>query len=372
MAFDAAYFANSIVWAWRVELLLNGSVVDTLTAAPRREDGTVIGRGITGGGLSWSIYRDVRDEGNLELRLPATDAQAMSWDRYLVRVCLDMVSPTAIPHVLGVFLPTVSKVSYGDGWASFTLDLHGLTTYLQQARPIATYSMAAGANVAASLNTLLQNGTTYGRVAVTPSALVASADRSWPLDQPNTYLRIANDLCASLGYFSMYTSPDGWLTAQPYTNPGSRTPLHEFADDSRGLYLRGWTVNSDTWSIPNIVVARQRTNGDTVPLSASFGDASGTPYSYDKRGRWIYADPIEVDAPDTATLTAAATSKLRDLQAATTTMDFTYGFLPLIEHDAVLFTNRAANLSAAWTISSRSIRIGGSALVKATIRRVPS
>ena len=373
MAFDAAYFANTIVWAWRVEVLLNGSVVDTLTAAPRREDGTIAGRGITGGGLSWNIYRDVRDEGNLNLRLSAADARTISWDRYLVRVNLDMVYPAQIPHTLGVYLPTVSKITYGDGWASCSLDLHGLTTLLQQSRPTGTYTLYGGKIDSQLMQVLTGALTSYGRVAVTASDRVSSAVRDWPVDQANTYLRIANDMCASLGYFAVYTSPDGWVTAAPYTDPASRAPMHEFADDANGLYLRGWTVNSDTWSVPNRVIARQRVNGDSVPLTASYGDATGTPFSYDKRGRWVDADPIEIDALDTGVLAAAARAKLLDLQAVSSTLDFTYGFLPLVEHDTIVFTNRKAGMSATWALASRQISIGqSSALVKATIRRVPA
>lgn len=363
VGFADAYFAPSLSGTWVVDVVdrTTGSLLLSLTS-------TSDPVGVTGGKLDWSIFTPIRDSGSLELALPASVARSIRWDRVRVRVRWDMTHPEHAQHPLGVYLATSSETTYAGDWARVPLTLHGLTTLLARVRTTSTLTMAAGTLITDRVTQLIIDAG-IRRYAVTPSLAVLSGARSW--EPGTTYLSVVNDVLAAAGYFAVYTDPLGVVRADPYVTPSGRAIRHVFADDHQGLYLPGWKLALDDWDTPNRVTVIQRVSGDTAPLVAVVTDDDpDSPYRYAERGGWVDAERIEIDAPDLATLTAAGRRRLTEAQSSVQTIDYTYGYLPLVEHDAVRFTNTAAGLSADYTLAKRSISLDRPVpLVDAQIRR---
>lgn len=362
---DASPYASShISGRWRVDLLDR----DTWTPGESLTSGTGSDTGIVGGRLEWSIHRQVRDSGELTLRMPAARARELRWDRCRVRVGWDMTAPQELAHPLGVYIPTVAEATYTGGWASVPVTLHGLVTPLLRQRLTSTYTAPIGA-VTTNLIAQLLTESAVHRWVVTPSTHILSGARTW--EPGTTILEVANDLCETCGYYSLHTSPEGVVQAIPYTPPRDRPVQHVFADDHQGLYLPGWRVAQDDWATPNRLVVMQRTSGDTPPLTVVVTDDDpASPYRYEERGEWVDADRLEVDAATMAELAAAGRRRLVEAQATVQTLTYQYGYLPLVEHDAVRFVSASAGWEADYTIASRSMSLDDPVpIVDATIRR---
>lgn len=378
---NPAYGDEFVEYHWRIELLDYESwlLVETFTKA---DDTNPIG--VVAGELNWSIFKPISESGSISIVAPAEAASRFDWNRLLVRVAIDMVSPEQIEHTLGVYVPTVSSQTFDGGYVTLDVELQGRTVLLSQQKPTSTVGIPAGSVI----TDVIQTRTAHlPNVLVTPSDKTLSADRVYILGAEETSeLSILSDLAEAVPLFAAYTDPTGWIRFDLYLSPGDRPLVHTFVDDEHSMHAAEWMLELKTFDTPNRLTVFQRVDPVAVgdadegeveavePLVAVAVDVDPlSEFSFQRRGnRWIDADPVEADGETLAELLEIAEARLVEAQTSTQTLEITCLFMPFREHEAVRFVNRAAGLDEVFTVSGRSIQVGSSVMdvsLRRTLRR---
>ncbi|WNN93667.1 minor tail protein [Arthrobacter phage CallinAllBarbz] len=320
--------------------------------------------GVTEGSFDFSTFATIKSSGSITCVAPAVD-----WLRVRVQPWYTMTAlGQSVSWPIGVFIPASPGVDYSAPGGVQTLELYDKLLILDQDRTDGTYSVSAGAVVTDVVRGILR-GVGETRDAITDSAEKLKSAMVWEAD--TSKLKIVNELLDAINYFSLWADGHGVFHAAPYVAPGGRGIAWEFADDEHGIYSPDFTLDADTFNVPNRVVQVSTSDGETPALiGEARNEDPASPYSYNNRGRWITRVETEVEATSQAVLDALAQRRLVELSAVTETYEIEHALIPLELNDAVRLTRTAEEIQTGAVVQKMTISTAVGALVRSTLRGV--
>lgn len=201
--------------------------------------------GVLSGSLDWSIFRSVEGSGSIEIDLdPGLDIDWMS-----DRIRIIHHAPGGEETRWGTWMIAAPERQTTPTTVRTSMQLLDATETLNQ--PIGgVHSVPAGRRITAEIEDIFKRRSGWPWYTVEPqdsrlpTAIVPDPDTTW--------LQLANDLAAMVGYSSVRADRDGVLRCDPYVPVAQRTPLATYGPgDSR--MLGEWTEEMDLWSVVNIV-----------------------------------------------------------------------------------------------------------------------
>jgi hypothetical protein len=260
-------------------------------------------------------------------------SRELNWGNAVVRPYMTMTDGVITARFnLGAYLTSTPETNTGSTpttWAVTGYDiLHVLNSPVGDA-----YTVAAGTGyLAAAEQILLDQGITQYTIDQSSASSVLAAARTWVLDTTTTWLNVANDLLAAVGYQGLWSDWDGILHMSPYVRPLDRTTEWLYSTDlSASMLSPQQTKVQDYFNAPNRWVFYWSNDpSGTAPIEGAgiytFINYDYGPTSVNARGRVITAPPQQVDAVDqNALVTQAQNSIDADLRLKTT---FKLGVFP--------------------------------------------
>lgn len=317
--------------------------------------------GVTGGSLDFVANASIKGGGSITI---VDRGQDIDWlnDRIKIYYTVDGYGETA----LGVFLFSEAPESWSDTGRTYAVKLLDKNTILDQDAVEENTLVASGTVVTDQVATYLSNQ----NQAVTPSTATLAGPQTW---EPGTsYLRIINDLLATIGYFSMFPNGDGQFIVKPYVLPASRPIVWEFLDGENCIYIPDFTNDVDLFSIPNRFIAVGQGDGDTAALVSTYTNTDpDSPYSTVSRGRTIVAVETGIEAADQTTLDNYARRRLVELTSPTQSIEIQHAYVPgLTVNDAVWFRSQTAGIDARHVVTKTVIPLDPTALCTTTLQKV--
>jgi len=326
-------------------------------------DGQYLGpiRGVTGGNLTLSAATSVKVGGSIDV----VDVDGIDWTSARVRIRAD-VNGHGWP--LGVFVPSAPSAAWADGVRSWTVELLGMCTTLDQDRLPTSLSYPAGTVVTDAVRAQIMAAGQSG-AAVTDSPATLAGGMVW--EAGTSRLQVINDMLAAAGYWSLSTDGDGRFVAEPYVRPAERDPRYGFLDGDDAIYLDAFTRDQDVYSIPNRVVLVGVADGATPALTATAENTNpDSPWGYPRRGYWITYAETGIEATSQSALDALARRRLIDMSSATATVNLQHALVPLDLNDVVRLRRVPAGIDARHTVQSMTIPLDPLGLVSTTLREV--
>lgn len=205
-----------------------------------------------------------------------------------------------VEHPQGVFLLS-SPVRKIDGQGVITREVEAYDPLQVYADDLFTarYTVAAGANVIASVVTLLGSVP----MAVSPSTKTLATASEWK--PGDSKLKAINELLDMVNYESLSFDEDGRAIVQEYRSPLERAEEYEYGADDRGLVVPEVEQELDLWSVHNqwVLVVSDPDRED--PLISSYTNTDpASPTSTIRRQRTITDFREEQDAADQTSLDA--------------------------------------------------------------------
>lgn len=318
--------------------------------------------GVEGGQLDFSIYNTIRSGGSLNV----VENQTVDWMASRVKVYYVLATEAGdVEWPLGVFIPAAPVATINGSKKSKTVELYDKMLILQQDAFDETYVVAAGANVTDAVRSIIES-TGEDNISITDSDETLSTTMFWPAGE--TKLRAVNDLLAAINYFSIWCDGNGQYRAEPYQAPASRPLAHTFADDENGLYVPSFTVDADTFDVPNKVILVV-SNPEEELVSVATNTDPDSPFSYANRGRWI----VKVDKADATSqdvLDGIAERRLVEASQVASTVDITHAWLPIYLNNVVGFTSSESGTSGTFAVVKQNITLKDGVLPKTTLREV--
>lgn len=320
--------------------------------------------GVSEGTFDFSVNNTIRSGGSL-----TTTGQDIDWLSVRIQPWRTVkAAGQTIEWPAGVFIPASPGVDYSAPGGIRNLELYDKLLVLTQDKIGATYGIPAGVNVTSTIRSLLQEAGEV-RDAITDSP--ATLRTSMSFEAGTTKLQIINELLESINYFSLWVDTRGVFQGTPYVAPGGRGIAWTFADDHRSIYSPAFTIDEDTFNIPNRVSLVSTSDGETAALTAEArNEDPNSRYSFNRRGRWIDDTQQEVEASSQGVLNDLAQRRLIELSSATQTFNISHAPLPLELNDAVRFTRAAENISTTAVVQAFSISTAVGAPMKLTFRGV--
>lgn len=278
---------------------------------------------VTDCSVEWTQYGQIHGSGSLTLDGPLASQQLMIAPTRFVR------ATTTTAHRRGVYLAAGGKRTINREWIQVdggmqlitdqttTVNLYGQELRLSRVPIADPLDWPAGTRYTDAMVQLLDRvGITD--IAVTHSPLTMPAP--WHIapgkdddDHPRNLLTALNKLAEAINYWSLRFSLDGTAIIAPYVPPRSRPEHYRFAPEVDADWYRGEvSEESDGWDVPNVMVGVARQEGDLPPLVYTARNHDKGPYSFATRGFWTGPQdgPVQVDAPDWATLVDVMDRKL--------------------------------------------------------------
>jgi hypothetical protein len=223
----------------------------------------------------WIVKRDnlANVHGTLE---NLTISRALAWGYDRVRPFQLLSSPSAgldgVRWNEGVYLMTTPDTALGEtpqSWVVSGFD----QLYLLQDCIGDSYSVAAGANVLAAVRAVFVAAGIVSPVLLdsSGSAKTLATAMVWVQDSSNapTWIKVANELLAAIGYRGLWCDQDGAFRSGPYVQPENRPSEWTFAvgDLKVGMVAEDRKVTNDVWGVPNWM--RFVRNQDTPPTEGA-------------------------------------------------------------------------------------------------------
>jgi len=175
----------------------------------------------------------------------------VNWENQRLRPHItleDLETSTTQKWNLGVYLPEVPKRTAAQTPQLYTVGCYDVLSVLNV--PYGkSHTVTAGTSYVTAATALLDaSGEPYSMDQVYASVTLAE-DRTWPIDQQNTTLKIINDLINPLGYINLYSDRDGRLTARNWGSPGHSPLVATYDTTSSSIsFLR---EKVDLFNVPN-------------------------------------------------------------------------------------------------------------------------
>jgi hypothetical protein len=320
--------------------------------------------GVTNGSFDFSVAATIRSGGSITCQ-----GQGIDWLKVRIQPRYTMTAGEyTLEWPLGVFIPASPNVDYSTPGGTRTIELYDKLLILDRDETDGTYSVAAGAVVTTVVRGILVAAGEV-RDAITDSTAVMRTSQVW--EAGTTKLKIVNELLASINYFSLWVDGYGVFHGTPYTDPGARGTAWTFADNADSIYSAAFTVDEDSFDVPNKVTLISTSDGDTAAMTATaLNENPDSKYSFNQRQIWISKTETEIEAADQGTLNLLAQRRLVELTGTTETFNIDHAYIPLDLNDAVQFTRAAESISTRAVVQSMTISTEVGAPVKTTFRGV--
>jgi len=318
------------VESWRVDLLTaDDATVGTLD-------------GVTGLSLDHKAGATIHGGGTLSL---SDVGQGVDWLSARVMPWFTVDGYGSWP--LGVYLLASPRERHSDGPTSWRVELLDKLAVLDQDAVSQSYSLPAGTVVTDAVATVIAAAGETA-VAITASTETLTSGMVW--EAGTTRLRIANDLLASINYWSLRCDRYGRFTASPYVRPQDRVPVRAFTPGPDAIVTPDWSKDEDLIAVPNRVIVISDGTLDVTGLVglAENTDASSR-FSEPSRGRWITVVE-DHDATSQTVADAIAARRLIELEAVSATYDIEHAMVPQDLHDVVTLTDGPASVQG-WAVS---------------------
>lgn len=256
---------------------------------------------LVGGEVERNNYASVHGSCRLAL------LRSLAWGRDRVRPWMEVGGER---FNLGVYVLTTPDTKRGEEPATYDVTGYDLLHLLQDG-PGDTYVVTAGTTYLTAVQAVVTAsgiGATV-RLDGTGQATTLPTDMVWCLTEDGpSWLRIINDLLASIGYRSLWANHDGELRSAPYSAPSSRPVewVFDTSDAATNLVGEERTLTEDVWGRPNWWrfvrkgTATQPTEGAGLYTVQNVSDG---PTSQDSLGRTV-RKVVYLDAADQASLVA--------------------------------------------------------------------
>lgn len=229
------------------------------------------------------------------------------------------------------------------------------------------YSLPAGTVVVPVVVALITS-TGETRIAATASTTALTSPLTW--EAGTSKLTIINDLLQAIGYWSLWCDGAGQFRVQPYLNPASRPVAFNFEHGERSLHFPEWDREQDLTSVPNRFIAVGQGSDTAAPLvGVATNEDPNSPYSFQRRGRWITATEEGVEGTSQAVFDQYAARKLRDAMDPVARLAVTHALMELEPNDLVAFTPEDGRQRLA-TVQRMSVSLTFDTDVKAEWREV--
>lgn len=320
--------------------------------------------GVSGGNFDFSVASTIRSGGSL-----TCNAAGLDWLRLRIQPWYTMTAlRQTISWPIGVFLPASPGTKYSEPGGVQTVELYDKLLVLDQDRTDGTYAVPAGSKVTDVIRGILV-GIGEVRDAITDSPETLNSAMTFEAD--TSKLKIINELLDAINYFSLSVDGAGVFHAAPYVAPGGRGIAWEFADNEKGLYLPDFSLDADTFNVPNKVIQVSTSDGTTPALIAEARNENpDSPFSYNQRGRWITRTETEVEATSQTVLNKIAQRRLSELSGVTESYEIEHAFIPLDLNDAVRFISEAEGKRTGAVVQNMSISTEVGSLMKTNLRGV--
>lgn len=340
-------------WRWDI-LTLDGAPAGTLD-------------GVEDASLEWSTGNTIRGGGSLSWA--GTPEQEPDWSRVMLQPWYTAKTDGGeVTWPRGVFIPAAPVQAHTDGGSTASVELYDKLLILDQDKVQQTYTVPAGANIVDAVRWLIASAG-QPRMAIEDSTQTTRSAMVW--EAGTSKLAIVNDLLDSINYFALWCDGYGVYQGRPYQAPADRPVERVFVDDDESIYAPEFTHDLDLFSVPNKVIEIGRGDGETAALtSTATNEDPASPYSFQRRGRWIVHVDQDVEAANQATLDGIARRRLAELTQTASVVAFEHAHVPLELNDVLRFQRRDRGLDVTATVQSFSVPTAPGELMKTRIREV--
>ncbi len=291
---------------------------------------------VAGGSVSRACLATIHGTCRLSL------SRELDWDTALVRPFMILSDgATSARFNLGVYSLATPEYRYAE--SPVTYDAQGYDRlYLLNREVGDSYSVAAGTDVLTAIRQVFADAGLSG-VLLDGSAAgkTLPRDKVWPLipteGQPETWLRIVNDLLAMVSYRGVWADQDGLYRSEPYVYPGTRG-IEWTLDEGAYTTIQGEdrTLVRDGWGRPNkwIFVQSNRASGAAAPTEGD-GIYTVDEHASDPRGL-TYPVQVSLDVADQASLVALGDQRVASDKRRVSTWRLSTAPLPLAGHFDVM------------------------------------
>jgi len=375
---DVLYGDRTTSYRW--EVLSHSSGIDTLV-------GTL--DGVSEASLSWTQNASVKGRGKIQV-LDLEEAKPgmmriskLPLESIRIRPVRTIVGLPEDP--LGVFLVSNVGADWKNTGRLFSLELLDRCTVPYQDAVDESYSVAAGTLILPTVQVILASSGEHMAVD-SSSTLATSSGMAW--ESGTTKLQIINDLLDVAGYNSLWM--DGWgsFQATPRELPADRSVTYELLglprelrDGARSIYKTDWSLDRDSFQVPNKVIAIQASEGeDDGALRGVWTNTDpSSPYSYPARGnRWITHVVQSVECPEgsdieiLAFLDSRARATLVAMSAVQAQVKITHLPIPARVSNVLLFSNAKAEVDGLYIVTKTELDATPMGLMKSTLQEVIS
>lgn len=367
------------VTTYRWEVLEHSNGVDHLI-------GTL--DGVSDGSLSWIQNGAVKGSGKIQVidlvqaAAGMMDISDLALESVRLRPVCNIVGLPENP--LGIFLVSAATEGWEDTGRVWSLELLDKCTVPSQDIVDQSYAVAAGTLILQEVRTILSSSGEY--IAIDESnTLATSTGMVW--EAGTSKLKIINDLLDAAGYNALWMDGYGNFQATPRVLPANRSITYELLgiprelrDGEQSIYSPDWSLDRDSFQVPNKVIAIQAAGGEDE--AALVGEWTNTdpnsPYSYPARGRWIPHVLTDVETPEgteaetIAFLEARARTTLVQMSAVQATVKVTHLPIPVRVSDVLRFANSQAGVDGRHVITKLELDTSPLGLMKSTLQEVIS
>lgn len=374
---DVLYGDRTTDYRWEVLAHQNG--VDQLIGVL---DGVIP----TSAGLTWVANAAVKGRGQVRVTDLAEPQEGMLRiaDLALESVRLRPVCVIdGLPEIpCSVFLVSAAVEEWSATGRVWALELLDRSTVPDQDKIDATFALPAGTVILPAVRDVLASA--GERIDVNAAVTTAlAAPMVWPVG--TSKLQIVNDLLAAANYSALWVDGVGVFQATPYVVPASRSIVYEvlgtpreLVDGERSIYEPSWRRDRDAYDVPNKVVAVQAATGkdDAALVGTWTNQDPSSPFSYQKRGRWITSVLNSVDVPDgtpSSIVTFLADKARQSLIAASSVqaaVEVRHLPIPIRVSDVLRFASAPAGIDARHVVTRIDLEAHPLGLMRTELQEV--
>lgn len=297
----------------------------------------------------------------------AVEYAPFSWMHARVRPVLEIDGMPEEP--LGVFIPTAPVEQWDEGGGRQEIELLDRTSIISQDYVDRAYSVPKNANVISEVRKIIAS--TGERVgALTASDETLNSDMTWGAG--TNKLTIINELLDAAGFFSLWADGNGQFRVEKYRAPKNRPVAFQLLDDANSIYLPNLSIDRDIYSVPNKVIMTAQGDGQSEGWSVvATNENESSPFSYQRRGRWVTDVQLGVEATSLESLQSKAEKRLRSLSSLQSTVEINHAPVPGLKvNDVVRFRRNPADVDTLFTVTKTSINLDPTSLAKTTLTEV--
>ena len=300
--------------------------------------------GVTGGNLDWSAGKSVKVGGTIDI----DDVQGIDWVRSRIRITRTVNGYT---WRRGIYVPAAPKRKWKHGRWTYSVEILGKLTLLDQDIRGVWTGIQAGTNGVAKVKALLA-GAGHTRVSIPDSD--TELRTALVFDPKISLLGVVNVILDAVGYWALSSDGEGVFTSSPYILPADRVPRYEWLDDAEGIVVDEFDVDEDIYSIPNRVIVEGVATEDQPAL---FGTAENldpsSPYSIPARGLVVPWSPeAQSSAATQALIDAEAERWLVEKSSVTASVPLSHAPVPVDLNDVVRWRRQPAGINSRWSVQA--------------------